>query len=351
MKSIKVEIDKIYLDPNNFRLHGHERFKKVEAKDYKNKMVQKRTRTMLEDKNREGIRDLIESFKANGILKIDNILVKELAKDEYLVIEGNRRIVALKALLEDYENGYDVGNLPKDFLDDNKVEVVNYEYHNGNESESYLMLMGLRHVTGIKEWGDFEQSELVYELNTTFGLSFSDISERLAISVTQVRKRVNTFVAMQLYKSNEEYGLYFNARLSPIFYELMGSPDLRDWLGWDEDDKEFHNQANLKRFFSWVSPGEDDEDPIISVRDDIRTLKKLIRDEEALDILEEERSIAEAYEQSISVTREGVKKAISAIKNNVDKITVSALDNLTTTEKRKLISAIKTLKKMESFLK
>lgn len=350
MKSKKISVKNIYLDPNNFRLHGHSKYKQTRPEDCKNIMVQKRTYNMiLEGERREGIKDLLDSFKSNGILKIDNILVRALPGGGFLVVEGNRRIATLKAILDDYENGYDIGNVDQDFLDYKKVDVVEYEL-GSDESESYLLLMGLRHVTKVKDWGDFEQSELVHELNTKFGLSFSDISDRLGIGVAQVRRRVNTFAAMQLYKGDAQYGDQFSSKMAPVFYELMGAPQIRDWLDWQEDTKEFNNSENLNRFFDWISKTDEKDEPIIKGRDDIRTLKKIIFDAEALDIMEESQSLTEAFEQSLSVTTEGVKKALNSLKANVDKITVSSLVHMSDGDKDKLRKVIETLKAFEKLL-
>ncbi|ATG76176.1 ParB/Srx family N-terminal domain-containing protein [Pseudoalteromonas sp. 1_2015MBL_MicDiv] len=352
MNSIRVHLDNVYLDPNNFRLHGHSKYRKVENANFSNHMVQKRTMDMItEGERNEGIKDLLDSFKSNGFLKIDNILVKKLDDDKYIVIEGNRRVAALKTLITQYEKGYETGVVDNQLLTSKIIDVVEYPVEL-NESESYLLLMGLRHVTKVKDWGDFEQSELVHDLHIEHSLSFSDISEKLGIHIVQVKRRVNTFVAMQLYKKDEDYGSQFSSKLSPIFYELMGSPDIReDWLGWSEETKAFTNKSRLKKFFSWVSACEDTKEPIVKNRDDIRLLKKIIHDSEAIDIMEETGSVLEAYEQSLSVTTEGVKKAISSLKGNVDKITISAVRNLGVQEKEKLRSAIDTLKDIEKLIK
>lgn len=304
---------------------------------------------ILEGERREGIKDLIDSFTSNGILKIDNILVRPLPDNTFLVIEGNRRIATLKALIEDHENGYNVGNVDPDFFISKKIDVVEYEM-NSDDSEDYLLLMGLRHVTKVKDWGDFEQSELVHDLNTKFKLSFAEISNRLGIPVAQVKRRVNTFVAMQLYKGDSQFGDQFSSKMAPMFYELMGAPQIRDWLDWSEDYKTFQNTFNLNRFFDWISKTDEKEEPIVKNRDDIRTLKKIINDPEALEIMEDQKSLTDAYEQSLSVTTEGVKKAIAALKGNVDKITVSAIVHMSAVEKTKLVSIINTLKAFEKLI-
>ncbi|ECP5780322.1 hypothetical protein FUA83_24030, partial [Salmonella enterica] len=101
----------LYLDPNNYRFVDNENHKFVTEDNILDPQVQKRSRTFIEGKGKENIRDLIASFKANGFLDVDRIQARELGDNKYLVLEGNRRVTALKALQEDFDNGYDIGNL------------------------------------------------------------------------------------------------------------------------------------------------------------------------------------------------------------------------------------------------
>ena len=71
--------------------------KKIDEKDLLDINIQKRTRNLLKA-IKENIKDLIASFKANGFLDVDVIQVRDLGNNQYLVLEGNRRVTALKAL-------------------------------------------------------------------------------------------------------------------------------------------------------------------------------------------------------------------------------------------------------------
>ena len=341
MKSIIVNIDQLLLDPNNYRLHSNPKYIYVEEKSIGNALVQKRIRKMLEGDNRINIKDLIDSFRTNGFLRMDNILVKkyEFQNDKYVVIEGNRRVTSLKALHDDYEDGLDIGRLsPKTF---ENLEVVFYD---GNE-ESYALLMALRHVTGVKEWDDYEQSELIMNLKQKHGMDIIEISDRLGISKNIVKKRINSFIAMENYKEDEEFGQYFKPSLSAIFYEVMGKPDVRDWLGWEEQLNDFSNKRNLKRFFSWISPDEENKRPIIEKRDDIRELNKFVKDDEALATMEETRSVVEGLEQSNYYTQQGFKENIKSIKAKMGKISMSSLVNMNDETKKDVLDIINTLDK------
>jgi ParB-like chromosome segregation protein Spo0J len=350
MNVITVDIDQLLLDPNNYRLHSHPRYVEVNEKDIANKLVQKRTRTMIEEENRTGIKDLIDSFKTNGFLKIDNILVRKYQFDhtKYVVIEGNRRTAALKALKDDYENGFDIGRLSPEVFE--KIEVVLYEVND----EDYALLMGLRHVSGVKEWGEYEQSELIMNLKQKFGMEINEIADRLGMTKSAVKKRLNSFIAMEKYRENNTYGQYFSPNLSGIFYELVGKKDLRDWLGWDDDLNDFINKKNLLRFFSWISPRETDDGrlpPIIEKRDDLRVLNKFIHDEEALEIMEETGSLMEALEQSTYYTTEGFKTTIKTIKKNLEKITMNSIIDMDEETKKEVTNVIKAIDKLTNGIK
>jgi len=350
MKSQRVNINKVYLDPNNFRLHGHQSYRQIADADITSSMIQKRTFNMLvEGERREGIRDLLESFRSNGILRIDNILVKTLEDGSFLVIEGNRRVATMKALLDDFNQGFDTGAVSEDFFRNRKIDVVVYDDALENR-QSHLLLMGLRHVTKVKDWGEFEQSELVHDLHIHGKLDFSEISERLGIGVTLVKRHVNTFVAMILYKENQEFGDQFTSKMAPIFHELMGAPRIREWLEWDENQKLFKNSKNLDRFYSWMSVTDSNAKPVIQTRDDVRIVKKIIDDSEALQIMEDTSDIQEAYDSSMSVTKEGVTKALRQLRMSVEKITISAVTNMDNDQRESLLNIIDTFKAFQKLI-
>ena len=314
MDLIKVPVEKLLLDPNNYRLRGEQNYKYVEDKSINNVMVQKRVLKMLKGDNSSNIKDLLDSFKENGYLKIDNIIVKNVGKkNEYVVVEGNRRVATLKVLKELYDDGMEIGNLDPDIFDG--IDVILYDV----DDKEYEIIMGLRHVSGIKEWGDYEQSELISNLARKHKMNFRDISESLGISVQKVKRRLNTYYALEIFRNDPDYGEYFIPnKLSSIFYEIMGKGEIRDqWLGWNGELNTFINKTNMRRLFSWLVPYEEEDgkllDPIITKRDEIRELAKFIMDEDALTKLEESRSVGVALEESEVYSKEGFKNSLKQI--------------------------------------
>ena len=77
-KSIRKHINRLLLDPNNYRFIDRPEYKQVAEGMIADERVQQRTSLFLRGKNNENIDDLINSFKTNGILQQDPIQVRAI---------------------------------------------------------------------------------------------------------------------------------------------------------------------------------------------------------------------------------------------------------------------------------
>lgn len=351
MKTVKVSLENLLLDPNNYRIRGNDNYRLIEEKDIANAMVQKRISKMICGDTKANIKDLLESFRENGYLMIDNIIVRPYKNEKYVVVEGNRRVTTLKVLKDLFEDGMDIGKVDPNIF--NNIDVVVYQ----DGDKNYEILMGLRHVSGVKEWGEYEQSQLISNLANNYRMSVKEISESLGINVITVRRRLNTYYALQIFKEDPDYGEYFIPnKYSAIFYEIMGKPEIRDhWLNWDYELNTFSNKDNMRRLFSWLVPVEDEDEketkePIITKRDEIRALAKFISDEEALNKLEESRSVGEAKEESEHYSKEGFKKTLKTIVKNLDKLQLGAISELNDMDKQIVIEMLNKMEKQRNLI-
>src|SRR5215467_8439386 len=121
MKDIRVNLDDLYLHPHNFRLRSHPDYVPIVGltdEAIVKPAVQSRTIRLVSGPKNTGIADLMDSIRTNGFIKVDNILVKKLKGDlGYVVIEGNRRVAALKALKQSFNEGFDIGLLDPRIFD------------------------------------------------------------------------------------------------------------------------------------------------------------------------------------------------------------------------------------------
>lgn len=316
---IVKHIDRLILDPNNYRFIDRSDYKIVPDAELTDARVQQRTLNFILGKNQENVKDLISSFTSNGFLDIDQIQVKPVG-DKYLVLEGNRRTATLKYLYDEFKKGNDVGKLTEsDFKSVNLVEITD------EDPVQHLVTMGLHHISGKKRWSAVNESQLISDLIEKYHLTEDEVCEKLGITKYALRRNVRTLSLIGQYKQSD-FGDQFKANMYSIFEKIIGTPIVRNWIGWDNDAYQAFNTDNLERLFSWISTTEETEEngerrdtiikePIITQYRQIAEIANFINDSKALSKMEESRSISEGYAFSKTVGEAKLRNAIESIKS------------------------------------
>lgn len=345
-----VSIDSLYFDPNNFRLINEKNYSRVEKNNYTDELVQKRTLNLLAGVRNENIQDLLDSFRTNGYLYVDQIQVRELdGEGHYVVIEGNRRVAALKTIKLQYENeNLSTENLQLDFLD--KIPVVIYR---GEQNEmDNLIVMGLKHISGNKKWGEWNQAQLVKRLYESNNKNEEEICASIGIDKTNLRRNLRALALIEQYKDSD-YGDQFSVSLFPIFREIITYVSLKQWLAWDDVIWYAKNSKNVESLFSLLSTDyqiDDDNQkitlpPAIIKREDVRKLSKILEDNVSFDNLIEKRDIEYAYNLSKFGSKEqGLQKfdnLLEQLKTCTNLISQTVLPEERTSELRKQINILK----------
>ncbi|WP_281688252.1 AAA family ATPase [Pseudomonas citronellolis] len=330
----RFSIRNLYLDPNNYRIIHEEEQIDVPDEQAKDKIVAQRTLRLLTGDRNQHIQDLIDSFKANGYLPVDQIQVRAIADGGYIVVEGNRRVAALKVLHQERENkGADIGKLDPEIF--SQVPVVIY---NDADEMHHLTLMALKHISGNKKWGEWNQAKLLEKMNSTYKISEDEICKKIGISKVELRRSLRALSLVAQYRASD-YGDQFNETRFPIFRQAVRSQALKEWLGWSEDKASATNSTNRDLFFSLLSrePAEDVDDdgevglaerylePAINKRDDIDLLAKIISDPKALDQLKITRDLNSAYRASDLVFKERQEAAVKSISIDIDTLSQLAI--------------------------
>ena len=218
LKNKNIPYSDLYLDPNNPRLaqnfSSEERVpdeavegcqEEVEALFKKDKDGQK----CIEFTD---IKDLKNSMRQIGFVGIQNIIVRELPNQKYLVIEGNRRVAAIRALLSEHEAA--LPGSPEKIDDAEKLKslqtipvmVLQTEGLSEEEIQKQIKTtLGLRHIGGHLEWEPLPKGNNIYteymkqlpegasfEWDAKIGAKIADI---LAISRPQVRSSLQGYLA------------------------------------------------------------------------------------------------------------------------------------------------------------
>ena len=331
-----IELNDLLLDPNNFRYQESDDFVYADEARFGEPQVQTRAYARL--KNSEGLRALKSSISSNTYIPSERIVVRKYSSDpeKFLVIEGNRRAASAKWIMEDHAAGAFVSDEVLESIKELPCIVVDEGQDN---RVVHASLMGIRHVSGIKQWGGYQRAKLVVTMRDELGLGANDVAERLGMSTHEVNRRYRAFKALHQFQQDEEYGEHFKPSLYPVFHEAVSLGPVKEWLEWDEQKAEFTNENELLNFYRLISPsrieegdGEvSDAPPKINSYAQVRELRTILQNPEAFDNLinHHESSIEEAIAiaKQPEIARHWIRN-VSAAKRSLEDMSIRVIKEI-----------------------
>ncbi|MEH1942362.1 MAG: ParB N-terminal domain-containing protein [Nostoc sp.] len=262
-----LSLAQLFLDPNNPRF-SNEREKPTPEAKIPDVKIQEKTQKRIEE---FGVKEVRDSILRNGFLPMDRIVVRPINGhgEKYVVVEGNRRLAALKSLhrlIQDgeiNEEGIDEEYLEKLKDSTQTLEVLLYK---GTSNDISWRLQGIRHISGIKEWSPAQQAILVARL-VDEGKSFTEVGQQFGLSGKAIGRLYRVHKALNQMRSDDEYGDKAQNDQFTLFDEAYKHKEVRNWLGWNEDDYKYKNTSDLKQFYSWIVPDEEHEDKQRRIKD------------------------------------------------------------------------------------
>lgn len=275
-----VLFESIYLDPNNPRFWDDRPLREVPDAKITDSNIQHRTKAAID---KFGIEELVRNILRNGFLPLDRIVVRPIAgsQDTFVVVEGNRRTRALQILQQRIldslidEDGIDDEYLSRLLESIRRITVLVYT---GSETHDIAwVLQGVRHISGIRDWGPAQQARLIADRVENHGLSYTQVGQQFGLTPQKAGRLYRSYRALKQMFEDEEFQSKANNEYFSLFEEAIRSKDVKDWLGWDPGTNTFSNLNNLRQFYEWITP--DDEGPSHSKNKrrihDPRHIKKL----------------------------------------------------------------------------
>jgi ParB/Sulfiredoxin domain len=223
-----------------------------------------------------GVEDLLRAISSSGMIPSDPIIVRpaEPPLTGYYVIEGNRRLAALRLL-----SGEQIGNdLPPPKVPDVTAAIrATFDpiaVEEGWETEALASYLGYKHVTSAKEWSPEAKARFVKHH------AAGDYSEK---SLRQFAKQLGTtyptlkrwLIANLTLDEAERRGIFeaqhaTSSRYFGRFYTLLGGSEVQKFLGLTSeitvDPVPADKIKNLEDFVGW-SVGTKVGKAVLSSRD------------------------------------------------------------------------------------
>lgn len=284
LKSIAVPLDELLLDPNNPRILSDTEYSESQ---FSTSGVQ----TQAHDRMKAGnyrLDELKQSILKNGWQPVDMIFVKRLADGRFVVLEGNRRLCALRSIARD--------GMPENLrtaVDPLPVfEVVG----TGNLEESRAQisyLLGVRHHGSLKVWAPFARAHNIYERYLQYGKMTDDsfswnaevaqrVGDTLGIDPEYVEEALMVYRVMKQLNSQEAINrVGMEGRYYSLIREVLSRPaksPLHQYVVLDPnrfalDDASLARIDKVCRFST-----KDRQDAPVSAPVEWRSLEKILAD-------------------------------------------------------------------------
>jgi len=255
----------------------------------------------------ERLLEIIESIGNHGFFPGEPLLIVPDGKKNYRVVEGNRRLAALKLLVNELEppNGRKSIEEAVDAAKYRPKKVPCLVFDDENEILRYL---GFRHITGIKAWSALQKARFAERMYEKYKMLPEDEGLRLLARETGSRRDTvgQMLTALKLYDHAEGKN-FFGLPIVPeqIEFSVLGTAlsysALTEFLGLESRNdikaKSLEDHA-LKDLFDWLFVIEGRSKPIVTESRNLRKLAAVVSSATAIKELRKSGNLDQAYELS-----------------------------------------------------
>lgn len=255
----------------------------------------------------ERLLEVIESIGNQGYFPGEPLLVVPSGA-RYTVLEGNRRLAALKLLngLSEVPPGRISIESAIDAAEHVPTEIPCLVFDDEKQIVRYL---GFRHITGIKSWSALQKARYIQRLfqDNYAELPYTDGLKKLAKETGSRSDYVGQILAaLKLYETAEASSFY-KLDVSPedidfsVLSTAIGYTNICDFLGLksknDIEQKEL-KKSHLKDLFFWTFVKGENKKSIVRDSRNLKKLAAIVASKEARDELSKNGRLEEAYELS-----------------------------------------------------
>lgn len=220
-----AKLEELYFDPGNPRL----------IDDFGGNQT-KMFRYLITD---IGVEDLLESLSTSGLFEADPVIVKERSGGGYFVVEGNRRLAALRLLTgKRPEDDQPIPSLPE-ISHEVEETFKKIKVQKGWSPDKLQAYLGYKHVTASREWAPEAKAKFVFEhANNDFSIeNLRKFARSLGTRYPTLKRWLIAYLTLKQAEKSE----VFNPDTAPAkgyfgtFYTLLGGQQAQGFLSLKHD--------------------------------------------------------------------------------------------------------------------
>ena len=278
------------------------------------------------------IEDLMTSIGVNGFFLGEAIVVTPYKDDKYTVLEGNRRLAALR-LLQNPELAGNIRSITR-AAEDAKDSPTKIPVHIVESRDDALQYLGFRHISGVQRWDPLAKArylKLLFE-RTSDELEPEqrciEVAREIGSKRDAVRRNLDALAAYEAIEEREFFdikGLNEESFQFGVFYTATGNAGIASFIGVREDGKPTHpiynpeslNKEHLKELTEWMFKKDSDGSTRLGESRNIGDLGKAVASSTALEMLRQGMPLASAVSATVDNREEflgHINRAIQQLK-------------------------------------
>jgi hypothetical protein len=274
----KVSVELIDFDPENPRFGG-------KASSLSQAQIQK----VLEGPEHVA-RELVASFLENGYIKYEPLVVREV-DSRYQVIEGNRRLAALKHILSNPDGKYK----PEQIERLREAHVLVFPGKQGeSQMEDARVYLGVHHLFGYRDWPPESKAKFL-DQHIKSEQDLARVARELNLKTQHIRRYLVPFRLKQ--KMSRQLIAQIGKQDFWILGESLSRRAIQQYIQLEVDPGSLEilrfDGAKLKFLVGFVYGAGVGTKRIVETRD-IRPLASVLSSKRARDVLERGTSLEEA---------------------------------------------------------
>lgn len=313
---VKYRVEELFFDVKNPRLVEYE-----QTSD-ENKILNLLWENM-------AINEIVMSILANGFFENEALYVVE-ENSKKIVVEGNRRLAAVKAILN--PAAIENGGMSK-YQNRISSELLN-SLNEGlpvillNKREDAWRYIGFKHVNGAVKWDSYPKAEYIAQVHNDYGVGLNDIAEQIGDSNKITLKLYQGLMVLRQADKQTEFKIddvYYNRVYFSHVYTAISYDGFQKYLGIDSSSHTDtpvpqEKLGHLEEVMYWLLGSKTKRiKPIIrSQNPDLKNLNKVLASSEAVQLLRATTDLDEAYETSLKASEVFYQSIVEA-KMNIQK--------------------------------
>ncbi len=284
-----AELEELHLDAQNPRL-GRGRVKKGLSQDDVLSIMQDWT-----------LEELATSFCESGFWPQEALIVvrEKLGKaDALVVVEGNRRLAALKLIARAVAGegtsktwSQVIEGVPPKRLRGLREKIPYMLMPDRQSVKSYL---GFRHVTGIKEWNPAEKAQFIAGLIEQDQLTYDEVRKRIGSKLPTVRQNYISYkLLLQMEQHEEDFDVEKVEERFSVLYLSLRTEGAQTYLNIDiaADPKAARRPVppdhlkQLAKFARWLF-GDEKREPLFTDSRKVDEFGRILSSTSAVEYLE-----------------------------------------------------------------